>query len=56
MEGQFVSWTPKSTYAPRIQPEEWEKHKDELRRMQGEGKKMAEMLAVLKEKYGFSAK
>ncbi len=56
MDGKFVSWTPDSTYGPRIQPEEWEKHKDELLRMQEEGKKMAEMLAILKEKYRFSAK
>ncbi len=56
MDRRFVSWTPKSTYATRKQPEEWERYKDELQRMRDGGKKMVEMLAILKEKYGFSAK
>lgn len=52
----FKSWTAESDYADRISPQQWNKLKVELQRMQAEGKEVQNMVAVLREKYGLMAK
>jgi hypothetical protein len=49
-------WTAESDYADKISLQQWEKHKDELKRMQAEGKEVPNMVTVLREKYGLIAR
>jgi hypothetical protein len=55
MQRQFKNHTPE-TYKARMPSQEWENHKIEVRKLSADGRTAAEIVALLKGKYGYLVK
>jgi Clr5 domain len=52
MYNRFKNCTPE-TYKARTPSQEWERHKAELQELNADGSTVVEIVALMKEKYGF---